>query len=153
MDHPRQIVRVTLLVAVAGLAPVAGACRALDPNYTEPAIIVLGGDTAAIIAPDTVPRAAGFPVTVETFGDRCTHAQIVRTEKKVTGSLVEIRPFNETTKIDGRATCAPDFVTLSHTVTIEIKQPGPATIRVIGEERDFVYRNKPAQIQRMITVR
>lgn len=137
-----------LCVVVPGIA----ACRALDPTLTDPAWIVLRGDTATITVPDTVERGAGFQVSVETFGGGCIR-QIAKTEQKVSGNLVEIRPFNEFTKPEGRQLCAADVLMITHTVTVEVKQSGPGTIRVIADARDLAGRITPAQIQRMITVR
>lgn len=150
MEHPRRSLPLMLLAAAA--AVLAAACRALDPTYTEPALIILRGDTATITVPDSVNRSIAFQVSVETFGGGCTR-QIARTDEKVTGSLVEIRPFNETTKVDGRQLCPSDVIPLTHSITAEVKQAGPATIRVIAESRDLAGRVQPAQIQRVITVR
>lgn len=147
----RPMHRRNVLLPLFALPVVLAACRAIDDTTVDPAWIVVRGDSAAISMPDTVMRGVGFPVSVETFGGGCTR-QVARTELKVTGSVVEIRPFNETIKPVGRQLCTADFLILTHSATVEIKQAGPAAIRVIADERDLAGRVSPALIQRAITV-
>lgn len=136
-----------VLVAAAALA-----CSALEPTIVEPAVIISRSDTARMVVADTVPRGAAVQVTIESFGGGCTRS-IARTDEKVTGSVVEIRPFDQFTKTNGRTYCPTDQLRLTHTVTVGVDQPGLATIKVVAEARDGVGQRSPAQIQRTIVVR
>lgn len=135
-----------ILVAAAALA-----CSALEPTIVEPAVIISLNDTARIAVADTVPRGAAFQVTFESFGGGCTRS-IARTDERVTGSVVEIRPFDRFTQTNGREYCPTDLLRLTHSVTVDVDQPGIATIKVVGERKGGSLKS-PAQIQRTIVVR
>ena len=127
------------------------ACSALEPTIPAPAVIVFLNDTARIAVADTVPRGAAFQVTFESFGGGCTRS-IASTNERVTGSVVEIRPFDQFTQTNGREYCPTDLLRLRHSVTVDVDQPGIATIKVVGERKGSGLKS-PAQIQRTIVVR
>src|SRR5258705_307224 len=135
--------RVVLLLT---LLPAVAACSALDPTGAEPAFIIIPGDTAGIMAPDSVPRGVNFQIEVETFGGGCIQHP-AHIDSKVVGTLVELRPFNEAIKAGTRTEpCPPvSILIIRHTATAQIKQPGRATIRVLALQRDFAGRSVPAQ--------
>jgi len=133
------------------IAATALACSAVEPTIVEPAVIISLSDTARIGVADTVPRGAAFQVTFESFGGGCTRS-IARTDEKVTGSMVEIRPFDTFTQTNGREYCPTDVLRLTHSVIVDVDQPGVATIKVVGERKGGALKT-PAQIQRTIVVR
>src|SRR5688572_9870406 len=114
-----SIPRLSLLVA--GL--LASGCS-LDPTFSEPALIIFHGDTATITAPASAAVGSVFNVSVRTFGGGCTR-RISRTIGNVTGTLIEISPFNETRRASA---CTDDLLFITHTVTVNVDQPGTATI-------------------------
>ena len=134
-----------------GLVTTAFACGILDPTFSEPGLIIFYGDTATIVAPDSVDRGTVFEVSVETFAGGCTRT-IARTERRVLGSVLELRPVNETRRAQA---CTDDLLILVHRVTLRFDQPGPVTIRVVAEQRpvNSSSRNGPAQLERVVIVR
>ena len=140
------------IVPLLALPVLLAGCRALEPTFAEPATIIIPGDTAKIIAPDSVPRGVRFQVSVETFGGGCTRNPAY-IGSKVFGTVAELRPFNETTKAGVRGgACTFDLLILTHTATVQMKEAGPATIEVIGVQRDLAGRETPVQIRRVVTV-
>lgn len=148
---PRGHVAAQRLVGITVAAVTVG-CRALGPTNEEPALIIVPGNTARITAPDTVSVGGAFQVLVETFGGGCVR-DVGHAAEKVTGSVVEIRPYNQTLNVSGRLLCPADFLVLVHSVTVEIRRNGPAVIRVIAMRRDGAGRFFPAQVERTVVVR
>ena len=133
------------------VGPVAVACSILEPTFSEPALIIFFGDTAQISAPDSAARGAAFEVSVPTFAGGCTRT-IARTETAIIGTLVVIRPYNETRRADA---CTDDLIILTHRVSVRFDQPGPATIRVVAEQRPFQgtgTRSGPAQVEHRVFI-
>ena len=123
----------------------------VHPSFPERPLIIFNGDTADVAAPATVTRGLAFAVSVSTFAGGCTRT-IARTEAEVSQTLAEIRPYNETRRAEW---CTRDLIILTHTAVIQFDQPGPATIRVIGEQRPFEgtgTRSGPARLERQVVV-
>ena len=136
---------------VACFAVLVVACSALEPTFPEPGLIIFYGDTADISAPASATRGVPFEVSVQTFAGGCTRA-IARTETKISGTLVEIRPYNETRRASN---CTDDLLILTHTASVQFDQLGSATIRVIGEQRPFQGSgtlNGPARLEHQVVV-
>jgi len=140
------------LLVVAGWGPLVAACSLLDPTFSEPALIILGRDTAEIAAPEAVGRGLAFEVSVGTFGGGCTRI-IGRTETKVSGMLAEIRPYNETWR---DRVCPSNIVILRHTTSLRFDEAGVATIRIVGDqealEGGYLGPRRPAQLERQVLV-
>lgn len=126
-------------------------CGIFDPSFPEPALIIFYSDTAQITAPDTAPRGATIQVSVPTFAGGCTRS-VARTETTVSGSLIEIRPYNETRRGN---VCTDDLLILTHTVGVRFNQSGLATIRVVAEQRPFHgagTRTGPAAVEHHLVI-
>ena len=140
------------LSALAG-ALALGACQSLlgAGTVAEPALIIFYGDTSRIAAPDSVSQGATFTVRFRTFAGGCTR-EVARTEVRVTGPTVEIRPYNLRQEADA---CTSDLLFLTHEATVRLTAPGVATIRVLGEQRGGTSgaRNAPAELTRTVVVR
>ena len=132
-------------------AALAVACSGLEPTFPEPGLIIFYADTADISAPASATRGVPFQVSVQTFAGGCTRT-IAWTETKISGTVAEIRPYNETRRASN---CTDDLIILMHTASVEFDQLGAATIRVIGEQRPFQgdgTRNGPAQLEHQVVV-
>jgi len=140
-----------LRFAMICLPVVVGCSSILDPTFSEPALLISFGDTAAVAAPAVVTRGLAVEVSVGTLAGGCTRT-IARTETKVSGTLAEIRPYNETQRADW---CTGDLIVLTHTASIRFDETGAATVRVIGEQTPFEgtgTRRGPAQLERHVVV-
>lgn len=135
MDTPS---RLTLILLAAGFG-----CSILDPTFSEPATIS-DDDLGEITVPATVAPGVSFTVSIQTFGGGCTR-RIARTESRTEGRVAEIRPYNETTRSN---VCTSDLLLLRHSVTLMFADPGPVTVRFIGEDGS----GRPVQIDRMVSV-
>jgi hypothetical protein len=126
------------------------ACAIFDPTYSEPARIIFYGDTALIMAPDTVTRGTAFEVSVETFGGGCTRST-GRTDVRITGLVLEIRPYNETRRSD---VCTDDLIMLTHQAFVQFSQPGVALVRVVGaQEPTQGAGTGSAEVTRQVVIR
>ncbi len=106
-------------------------CELFDQPMVEPAGLIYGSeylpDTAEVTIPGTADRGETFEVTIHTIGGGCTD-QVARTRVAISGSIVEIRPYNETRD----ALCPSIIIVLTHRVQLTLEQPGPALVRIIG---------------------
>lgn len=141
-----------LLAAGLALTTVA-ACQALTfpESRDEPALVAFYGDTAAVEVADTVDRATPFEIGVVTFGGGCTRS-IARTELRRDERTIEIRPFNRTYVAEA---CTDDLLYLRHRASLQVDEPGPLRIRVVGRHRGTATggRNEPVVVERSVHVR
>jgi hypothetical protein len=147
-----SLLKLAWLGAVAALLLAGTACGLVTAVATvdEPALIIFYGDTASIAAPDTVARGAPFEVRVRTFAGGCTR-EIARTGVRAAGDLVEIRPYNQRRRSE---VCTSDLLLLEHRARVTLESMGPATIRVLGEQRDGSTggRDVAARLERRVIV-
>ena len=144
--------RLIQLWAIVTVVTSSACADMLNPDTTaEPAVIIALGDTARIVAPDTVARDTPFAVRFSTFGGGCVR-EVARTDVLVAGSTVEIRPFNE--RVNSNV-CTDDLRRIEHVASVRISTAGIATLRVIGEQlgRTNGAPNARAELVRTIVVR
>lgn len=126
--HSRRPLVATL--AFAGLLAAVAGCDLLkttEPHGYQPALILIGSDTAPIVAPDTVDPNVPFTVTISTFGGGCTR-EAERTDYGVNDSLVAIAPYDRWRGSE----CPADQVAIDHTVSVTVPHSGDYTLRFFG---------------------
>jgi hypothetical protein len=135
-DQEHRALRTLQLRALSALGlsiASSTACGLVDPTFEEPGLIIFYGDTAQVLAPDSVIPGVPFEVSIPTFAGGCTRT-IARTEVTVIGMLAVIQPYNETRRSSG---CTDDLIILTHVATVQFGQPGAASILVVGEQCPF----------------
>lgn len=131
------------------------ACTATDPlnprARDEASLIIFYSDTSRISAPDTVNRGTEFEISFQTFAGGCTRA-IARTDTAISNNVIRIAAFDRSS---GDAACTRDLLLLRHAVRVRLNVQGPATIRVVGEQRGGSTGavNGPAELSRQLIVR
>jgi hypothetical protein len=75
---------------------------------------------------------AGYSMTVHfhTYGGGCIRAA-ARTEQRVTGNVVELRPYNRRDPALGCCEC-DDLRMIPHQASVTFQEAGPAVVRIVG---------------------
>ena len=115
-----------------------------------PARLVLVGDTAEIVMPDTVRRGEAFRVSVTPFAGGCRR-EAARTRVRVSGTTAEIRPYDSGVR---SSHCASNLLLVPRVVTLRFDQVGTSTVRVhgVGDEEE-VGDGPPVVLERRVVVR
>ncbi|MFQ6045953.1 MAG: hypothetical protein ACE5PT_06285 [Gemmatimonadales bacterium] len=113
----------------AGLATVTLATCGLEPDWeVRRGTIEFYGDPVVVDVPDTITLGTPAMVTVRTYGGGCHRKGF--TEVSVDGLTAAIDPYDSLWV--GGGGCPDILLHFEHAVSVELAEPGTATIRVVG---------------------
>ena len=119
------------ILALAALALLAGCDSAGGGETRVPGELVRNEfDFPALAVPDTVVVGQQFTATTFTIGGGCY--RIGDTEATVGNVSAEVRPFDLFLDPGPNGACTADLAYFPHTATFAFRQPGTATVRVVG---------------------
>lgn len=138
------------VVGLTGCALTALTDLADPPGSDSASLIIFYGDTASIVAPDTVSSGVPFDVTFQTFRSLCE--EIKGTDVMRMSRTVLIRPF-ERSPLD-YVHCDDVPSAQSTVVQVRLDARGEWLLRLTGSQRDTNHRtNHPAAITRRVIVK
>lgn len=122
----------TLLLAAA--LPLLAGCDIVETDFDEqvlPGVLEMDVSTPAQVElPTSVRVGDRFTVRVTTYGGGCTRKG--DTQVSVSGSQVEVRPYDFHPRAGEDAGCTRDIRMHLHEASVWLEQPGPATVIVHG---------------------
>jgi hypothetical protein len=147
--------RLAVLAALGVLGSTGCAITALTdlvdpPGSDTPSLIIFYGDTASIIAPDTVSSGVPFDVTFATFRSMCE--EIKATDVMRMNRAALIRPFERNPV--GYTHCDDVPSARLAVVQVRLEARGAWLLRLTGAQRDSEHpTNTPAAITRRVIVK
>lgn len=92
-------------------------------------VIAFHGHPVVVEVPDTVDAGEPFEVSVRTYGGGCLTKG--DTEVEIRGRRVDVVPYDVHS---GENICTDNLAVFDHRVTVTIAEPGPAEVRIRGNE-------------------
>ena len=116
-----------ITLGVAALALGLAGCA--DDHLEVRSLVLYYGEAAYLEAPDSLPPGVSAPITAWTF--RSCQDRPGPTHVTISDQVVLIEPYDS---VPVRAPTCPDAqpAPFGHTVFVDVPQPGPITLRLVG---------------------